>query len=140
MCENWIGERSLIGRCAMTTNPYESPKADCAPQRTGAPRPNWMNYSNKYHGAFRVGLTIQMSLAALTALVLDLGFMHRAFWVAVVCQWAMAWMILFRRPTNPTQLDLAIVRYGIIPLFAAVAGLGPVLLGVLGIESYGAMR
>jgi hypothetical protein len=74
-------------------------------------------------------------LAVLTALVLDGGQMHRAFWVAFLGQWATVWIILLRRPMNPTPWDLAIVRYGILPLLAVVAGFGPELLRLLGIKT-----
>jgi hypothetical protein len=118
----------------MSTNPYESPKIACSPEQPTAPRRNWRDYSPTYNVAFWTALKIQAGLAILTALVLDLGQTHRAFWVAFLCQWAAVWMILFRRPMNPTRLDLAIVRYGIIPLLIIVAGFGPALLDFLGIK------
>jgi hypothetical protein len=81
----------------------------------------------------RTGLLLQAVLAVLTALILDSGQMHRAFWVAFLAQWVMVWVIPFRRPLSPRQLDLAIVRYGIIPLLVIVAGLGLPLAGYLGL-------
>ncbi len=79
------------------------------------------------------GLKIQAALAVLTALMLDFGQTHRAFWVAMLCQWAIVFIILVRRPMAPTKSDLVIVRYGIIPLLLVVATFGPVLLRILGI-------
>ena len=61
-------------------------------------RRDWESYSLQYNSALRSGLIIQGVLAVLTALVLDGGQMHRAFWVAFVGQWAAVWMFLFRRP------------------------------------------
>ena len=117
-------------------NPYESPRGKSvigADVVSSAPH-NWKEYSSKYNAAFRSALLIQASLALLTALVLDFGQTHRAFWVAFVCQWATVWIILFRRPIDPTWFDMAIVRFGIIPILILVAGLGPSLLRWLGIQ------
>ena len=118
----------------MSTNPYESPKVGDSLSQPTAPRRNWKDYSPKYNGAFWTGLKIQAGLALLTALVLDLGQTHRAFWIAFLCQWATVWIILIRRPMTPTRLDLAIVRYGILPLLMIVASFGPALLDVLRIK------
>lgn len=96
-------------------NPYSSPTSESRPAIGTTPdRRNWKDYSGRYNTAFRTALIVQGTLAALTALTLDFGQTHRAFWVAFVCQWLMVWMILFRRPMNPTRLDLAIVRFGIV--------------------------
>ena len=117
-------------------NPYKSPNADPpSGTRDSAARINWKDYSPQYNAAFKTALLLQAVLAVLTALVLDFGQTHRAFWVAFLCQWAMVWIILFRRPMNPTRLDLAVVRYGIFPLLIIVAGWGPWLLRLLGVQT-----
>ncbi len=92
------------------------------------------NYSPEYNAAFKTGLLIQFGLAVLTALILDFGHTHRAFWVAFLGQWAMVWILLVRRPTHPTRFDLAVVRYGIIPLLFLVAIAGPVFLRLFGVR------
>ena len=118
-------------------NPYKAPNAD-PPAETrdlAASRNNWKDYSPEYNAAFKTALLLQAVFAVLTALVLDLGQTHRAFWVALLCQWAMVWIILFRRPMNPTRLDLAIVRYGIVLVLIIVAGAGPWLLRLLGLQT-----
>ena len=117
----------------MSMNPYESPKAACSEENSSPPRRNWRDYSPDYNGALWIGLKIQAGLAILTALVLDGGQTHREFWVALLSQWAVVWIILFRRPMAPTRLDLAIVRYGIIPLLIVVDASGPTLIDFLGI-------
>jgi hypothetical protein len=118
----------------MPTNPCESPKAESTVDRPAPPRRNWRDYSPEFNAAFRTALIIQCVLAVLTALMLDLGQTHQAFWVAFLCQWAVVWIILLRRPMDPTRLDLLIVRYGIIPLLLIVANLGPLMIRVLGIQ------
>jgi hypothetical protein len=81
------------------------------------------------------GIKIQAVLAVLTALTLDLGQIQRAFWVAMLCHWATVFIVVLRRPMTPTKFDLAIVRYGIIPLLLIVATFGPLLLRFLGIPN-----
>ena len=89
---------------------------------------NWTDYSQSYNAAFITGLKIQAVLGILTALILDFGVMHRMYWIAMLSQWMLVWILLFRRPRSPTRLDLQITRYGIIPLFTLIAFLGPTLI------------
>ena len=115
-------------------NPYQPPNSELSavPIEGAEPKRNGTTYSSDYNAAFKTGLLIQAVFAVATALVMDSGQIHRAFWVAIICQWAMVWMILFRRPMNPTRLDLLIVRYGIIPMILIVVGCGPWVLSQLG--------
>jgi len=135
---SFVASALLQRRSPMTIeNPYQSPNAESLPE-TGAAsgsQNNWKDYSPKYNTAFRTALILQGIFAVLTALILDFGQTHRAFWVAFLCQWALVWIILFRRPMNPTRLELAIVRFGIVPILFLVVGLGPWLLRALGIQT-----
>jgi hypothetical protein len=116
-----------------TDNPYQSPQAEpsAATPDLAASRENWKEYSPEYNAAFKTALLLQAVLAMLTVLVLDSGQMHRAFWVAFLGQWAMVWIVLFRRPRCPTWLDLALVRYGIFPILIMVVGTKAWLLRML---------
>jgi hypothetical protein len=116
-------------------NPYESPHADPVTRDVAATKDIWNDYSPQYNTALKTALLLQAVIAVLTALALDLGQMQRAFWVAFLCQWAMVWIILLRRPSRPTRLDLAIVRYGIVPLLIIVVITGPWLLRLLGVQT-----
>ena len=117
-------------------NPYQSPNPESPAKLRQVPesRSNWTDYSPEYNPAFKTALLIQAVLAVVTALLLDFGQTHRAFWVAFLCQWAMVWIILFRRAIHPTWFDLSIVRYGIVPLLFVVAGAGPWFLRLLGVQ------
>ena len=118
-------------------NPYQAPNVESSAKLGEKPpsRKDWTRYSPEYNAALKTGLLIQAVLAVATALVLDFGQTHRAFWVAFLCQWAMVWIMLFRRPNNPTWFDLLLVRYGIVPLLIIVAGAGPWLLRLLGTQT-----
>ena len=118
-------------------NPYEAPNSESPAPLSNVlgSRNNWRDYSPEYNAAFKTALLLQGVLAVLTALVLDFGQTHRAFWVAFLCQWAMVWIILFRRPMKPTRLDVVIVRFGIVPLLLIVAGAGPWFLRLLGVQT-----
>lgn len=109
-------------------------KAEATGDGPAPPRRNWRDYSPEFNAAFRTALIIQGVSAVLTSLMLDFGQTHRAFWVAFLCHWAAVWIILLRRPIDPTRLDLLIVRYGIIPLLLIVANLGPLMIRVLEIQ------
>jgi hypothetical protein len=114
-------------------NPFESPKSQ--PAATSAKRRNWVDYSPSFNSAMWTGLKIQGVLAVLTALMLDFGQTHRAFWVSMLCQWATVFIILLRRPTSPTKVDLVIVRYGIVAFLLVIANFGPLFLQFLGIQN-----
>ncbi len=131
--DSFVASTFLATAIMTIDNPYQSPKAELptAPRAVRGSR----NNSPEYNAAFKTGLLMQAVLAVLTALVLDFGQTHRAFWVAFVCQWAIVWIVLFRRPMQPTRVDLAIVRYGIVPLLFIVAGAGPWLLRLLGVQT-----
>ena len=119
-------------------NPYKP--TDASDSATGLDAPigfsrNWKDYSPQYNVALKTALSLQAVIGALTLLVLDSGQTARAFGVALLCQWAMVWIMLLRRPMNPTRSDLIIARYGIIPLLFIVAGAGPPLLRLVGLQN-----
>lgn len=91
-----------------------------------------LEFASSYLADMRAAIFLQAILRILAALVLDFGQMLRTFAVAFLCQWAITWIILFRRPMNPTRLDRVIVRYGIVPVLALVYLGGPLLLRWLG--------
>jgi hypothetical protein len=96
-------------------NRFEPPHVD--PATTVSSR----RFSSDYAAAFKFALILQCCLGIFTALLLDFGIMHRAFWAAFLCQWSITSIIFFRRPSNPTALDLGLIRYAIVPLTLAIA-------------------
>ncbi len=118
-------------------NPYEPTDSNASASGLDTPtvfRRDWKDYSPQYNSAMKAAVLLQASMGALSLLILDSGQTTRAFVVALLCQWAMAWIILLRRPKNPTRFDLLLVRYGIIPLLFVVAGAGPPLLRLVGLQ------
>lgn len=103
-------------------------------QTATEPRTNGTDYAPAYNRALIDGFLVQAVLFVLTALIMR-PEPHRAFLVALLCQMATDFMILIRRPLAPTKFDLAVMRYGILPLFAVISWLGPVLLRLLGIAN-----
>ena len=119
-------------------NPYHPTDRNAPATGLDAPpgfRRNWKDYSPQYNVALKTALLLQALIGALTLLVLDSGQTTRAFGVALLCQWAMVWIILLRRPMNPTRSDLILARYGIIPLLFFVAAAGPPLLRLVGLQN-----
>lgn len=119
-------------------NPYDPNGSNASATDMDTPtvfHRNWKDYSHQYHDAMKTALLLQALIGGLTLLVLDSGQTTRAFGVALLCQWAMVWIILLRRPMHPTRSDLLLVRYGIIPLLFIVAGAGPPLLRLIGLQN-----
>jgi hypothetical protein len=105
---------------------------DVAPLRT-TPMSRWTEFDkSQFYPALGTASFWQFALGVPALLVLDQGQMARAFWVAFLCHWAIIWLILFRRPRAPTRLDLAIVRYSMLPLLAGVLVLGAWWLRIIG--------
>jgi len=116
-------------------NSYPTPRAQMAVETANGDTCNFKDHSSKYNPAFKKSLLIQGVLAILTLLILDFGQTHRAFWVAFLCQWATVSLLLLRRPSNPSRLDLLIVRYGIVPILILIVCAGPWLLRILGLQA-----
>lgn len=68
--------------------------------------------------AFVQGLVVVAALGVVAALVLDGGFTLRIYCTAMVAQFVTTGWILCRRPDEPTWTDRAMIRFGVVPLFA----------------------
>lgn len=113
----------------------ENSSCDDAPNRS-APRGarDWKTYSPAYNSAFLAALLIQGLFLLFGALLLDGGHFSRGVWIAVLGSWAATWIILFRRPMNPTATDLLIVKYAFLAMLIFVTAFGWPLVQLLGLE------
>ena len=68
----------------------------------------------------------------LAALMLDGGLTLNAAVIAVVAYWLAFGIVLFRRASSPTRLDMLLVRYGFLLVFAFVVMIGPFVWAALG--------
>lgn len=75
--------------------------------------------SARYRSAVHFALAQQVPWAVICMLLLDLGFMAKVCGVTMIGFWAVVASIMIRRPLAPTATDLAFVRIGFFPLFAA---------------------
>lgn len=57
----------------------------------------------------------------IAALILDGGFMFRCFCIGVLAHGCLTGMICLRRASTPTGLDLALIRYGYVPVAIIVS-------------------
>ena len=94
----------------------------------------WKFYAPEYNSVFLTALLIQVFFLVLSALLLDGGRMLRCVQVAVLSHWAATAIILFRRPKNPTQADLMIVKYAFLGMIVLVAAFGWPMVQLLGLE------
>jgi hypothetical protein len=93
---------------------------------------DWSDFSEDYGPAIRSCLIWQVAIGVLAGLMLDQGQTARAYGVALLCHWAINLIILHRRPRNPSRLDLAIIRYSILPLLVLIGRCGPWFLQLIG--------
>jgi hypothetical protein len=91
-----------------------------------------LDFAPSYLADMRAAIILQAILGILAALVLDFGQTLRGFTVALLCQWALTWIILYRQPMNPTRWDRALIRYGIVPVFVLICLCGPLWVRWLG--------
>ena len=82
--------------------------------------------------ALKFGIALQLCLLVLTALVLDGGQLFRLCSVAATGYWLGVAMIVVRRKTTPTRLDLYFIRYGNLVLLVLVPLIADVVYGIIG--------
>lgn len=85
-----------------------------------------------YSSAFGNALFGQALLGLLTALVLDGGRLFGFFKVALLAEWIVICLIVFRRPKMPTNWDLSFIRIGIVPLFLMTGVIATVVWMMIG--------
>jgi hypothetical protein len=79
--------------------------------------------SSKYWSAIRDSLCLQAFFVILGNLALDGGQLGRFCLFVLVPYWIVAILILMRRPSSPTPLDLTVIRFG----YLALLGLMPLV-------------
>ncbi len=118
-------------------NPYESPKHASArptlgdrngetlggPARGGLRRRDFV----RPVGYYGIALVI-------TALVLDDGTMFRACLAAVIAHWIGMMIIVIRRRTSPTELDVGFVKFGFLFFFFLSIPAGFVVRAVMALR------
>src|SRR4051794_21374872 len=75
--------------------------------------------SAEYREPVRFTLLQQVPVAVLCLLMLDGGRMARVCGIAMVGFWCGVFLLWLRRPRQPTRTDLAFLRWGFFPIFAA---------------------
>lgn len=75
-------------------------------------------FSPEYNGTFIAVFIQQAALGAMAGMVFDNGELGNIVGCSVVAYWLLFAVILIRRPKNPTQVDLFLVKLGPLILFA----------------------
>ncbi len=88
--------------------------------------------ASAYRPAIKTALLQQGIVFILAALMLDGGLTLNAAVIAVVAYWLAFGIVLFRRASSPTRLDMLLVRYGFLLVFAFVVMIGPFVWAALG--------
>ena len=78
-----------------------------------------VSISDSYRGPLRTAVVCSIIVAVLSALMLDFGQAARLSAIALLVFWACALVGIWRRPRNPTRIDLRLLRWGCVPLVLA---------------------
>ena len=68
--------------------------------------------SPSYKRPITVALIAQVLTALLSSLILDGGTVARICGIALVAYWGGVAVLIWRRPQNPTKVDLALIQLG----------------------------
>ena len=68
--------------------------------------------SPSYKKPIIMALTVQVLVALLSGLILDGGTVARICGIALVAYWGGVAVLIWRRPQNPTKVDLALIQLG----------------------------
>ncbi len=68
-------------------------------------------FSDRYRNPIRDSLCLQVFFLIFSSLALDGGVMLGNSLVVLAPCWILTLLILLRRPSSPTRLDLAVVRF-----------------------------
>lgn len=80
-----------------------------------------LNVSTAYRDAIRISLIQQVPCALLCLLLLDGGRTARICAASMLGYWVGVALVMVRRANDPSRLDLAVIRWGYVPLFFAAA-------------------
>ena len=86
--------------------------------------------SGKYRSPLRDSLILQAFFLFVSWLALDGGMMFRYSLLVLAPNWALILLIILRRPTEPTPLDLKVVRFGYLARWILLPGVS-LLVGPL---------
>ena len=114
-------------------NPYESPKH--ASTEAASPAPNRHLQDNTKPGRWRsqdfvFALAQQGVLLGITALILDGGFTFRVCLAAAIAHWVAVTIVVIRRRTSPTMLDVGVLKFGFLFCFV-LAFVAPFLISAI---------
>ena len=97
-----------------------------------------MNYSLPISPSYRApiydAVVLQMLLSVLSALILDGGDTARICGIALVAFWAGAIVLIRRRPQSPKRTDIALLRFGYLPVLIAAFFLVHLIWKLRGVE------
>ena len=88
--------------------------------------------SSVYWPTTKAALLQQGIIFILAALILDGGLTFHMAVIAFVAYWSALGIIVARRPSSPTRIDILLVRYGFLLVFLIVVTAGPFVWKAMG--------
>jgi hypothetical protein len=85
------------------------------------------HFSDQYRSPLRDSLVLQAFFLIFSSLAFDGGMMLGNSLVALAPCWSLTLLVLLRRPSTPTPLDLKVVRFGYLASWILLILLSPLL-------------
>ena len=86
-----------------------------------------------YRRAVLVSAVLQVAVLFGSGLVLDFGALAQICWMALAPYWIGVFLVVWRRPQQPTRFDLALIRVGYLSVVAVTLFLAPLIWRLRGV-------
>ena len=93
-----------------------------------------LRISQSYRRPVFEAVGVQVLLGVLGLLNLDGGTTARICGIALIAFWAGAVVLVLRRPLSPTRMDIALIRFGYLPLLVVAFFLIHLIWTMRGVE------
>ncbi len=140
ICWFWGSVSMVMGRCALLAAimavvhfiGYRLWQRQSVPDQGDSSEWTSRPISSAYWPPTKTALLQQGIVIILALLMLDQGQTICAAVTAIVAYWLSFFIIVFRRPSSPTQGDIVLVRYGFLLMFVFAWGVLPSVGRALG--------
>lgn len=100
-------------------------QAIAAPATNSPIQPSQLKISSSIGQSIKAAIWQQVILLVLTVLILDGGQIFQMTVIAAIAHWITIAAISVRRRSKPTQVDLAVIKFGFIPMILIVGRMAP---------------
>jgi hypothetical protein len=95
---------------------------------------NALPITPRYRKPIYEGLLLQFLVGLLSLMILDMGECARICGISLVAFWCGAAVLIWRKPWNPSKLDLSLIRIGYLFAVAIAQVLVPLIWAARGVR------